>query len=226
MHHHLYCFNGCRFNTVILRILCRLLPFHQKLRISEWGPKSRFHPVSQGHGRHRLFVPIFKSTCAIFSVRSAEKTPSNCAGASAGLVSGPRTLKIVRTPISLRGPIAYFIARCNEDAKRKLMPTESRHSFILSAEMVILTPRASRTSALPHLLETDLLPCFATEAPAPAATNAVAVETLNVLLPSPPVPHVSTINDGCAGVIRCFISHYRCCTGNLINCFHLSYVMQ
>ena len=31
-------------------------------------------------------------------------------GAPAGLVSGPSTLKIVRTPISLRGPIACFIA--------------------------------------------------------------------------------------------------------------------
>jgi len=55
------------------------------------------------------------------------------------------------------------------------------------------TPRASRTSALPHLLEMDRLPCLATFAPAPAATRADAVEMLNVPVPSPPVPQVSII---------------------------------
>jgi len=37
----------------------------------------------------------------------------------------------------------------------------------------------------------ERLPCFATAAPAPAATNAAAVETLNVEIAPPPVPHVS-----------------------------------
>ena len=36
------------------------------------------------------------------------------------------------------------------------------------------------------------MPCFATPAPAAAATSAAAVEMLNVFAPSPPVPAVST----------------------------------
>src|SRR6185436_18644320 len=35
-------------------------------------------------------------------------------------------------------------------------------------------------------------PCFATGTPAPATTNAAAVETLSVVTVPPPVPHVST----------------------------------
>src|SRR5690606_13189308 len=54
------------------------------------------------------------------------------------------------------------------------------------------SPRASSTSALPQRLETARLPCLATTAPAAAATSAAAVEMLKVLLPSPPVPTMST----------------------------------
>src|SRR6185436_19176311 len=54
-----------------------------------------------------------------------------------------------------------------------------------------LTPRASTTSADPQRLETERFPCLATLSPAPATTNAVAVETLNVPDASPPVPAVS-----------------------------------
>ncbi len=53
-------------------------------------------------------------------------------------------------------------------------------------------PSCSSTSALPESDETARLPCFATPAPAAAATSAAAVEMLNVLPPSPPVPAVST----------------------------------
>ena len=42
------------------------------------------------------------------------------------------------------------------------------------------TPKASNTSALPHLDETDRPPCLATLTPALAATMALKVETLNV----------------------------------------------
>ena len=42
------------------------------------------------------------------------------------------------------------------------------------------TPSASKTSALPHWLETARLPCFATRTPAPASTIAAAVDTLKV----------------------------------------------
>ncbi len=46
------------------------------------------------------------------------------------------------------------------------------------------------------------LPCLATRTPAPAATNAVAVEMLKVPLVSPPVPQVSTSasRSGAAGI--------------------------
>jgi hypothetical protein len=57
---------------------------------------------------------------------------------------------------------------------------------------MIFTPAAASTSALPHCEETERLPCFATRTPAPAATNAAAVETLNERERSPPVPQVST----------------------------------
>ena len=46
----------------------------------------------------------------------------------AGFVSGPRTLKMVRMPISRRGPMAYFMAWCIMGAKRNPMPTSFRHS--------------------------------------------------------------------------------------------------
>ena len=55
-----------------------------------------------------------------------------------------------------------------------------------------MKPSASRTSADPDADETARLPCFATPAPAAAATSAAAVEMLIVLAPSPPVPAVST----------------------------------
>jgi hypothetical protein len=62
----------------------------------------------------------------------------------------------------------------------------------LSGVRLMLTPSASRTSALPDCDETDRPPCLATRAPAAAATNIAAVEMLKVWAPSPPVPQVST----------------------------------
>ena len=68
--------------------------------------------------------------------------------------------------------------------------------------MFKLTPTASSTSALPHLLVTERLPCFAIGTPAPQATKAAVVLTLKVLSRSPPVPHVSTVLPLTWGVIR------------------------
>ena len=61
-----------------------------------------------------------------------------------------------------------------------------------AASSVIRTPSASSTSAEPHCDVNERLPCFATDAPAPAATNAAAVEMLKVETAPPPVPQVST----------------------------------
>ena len=52
-------------------------------------------------------------------------------------------------------------------------------------------PSSESTSADPVKEETALFPCFATQIPLAAITIALIVEILNVLDPSPPVPHVS-----------------------------------
>ena len=72
------------------------------------------------------------------------------------------------------------------------MPTSFTQSATRSDGRSIVTPRADKTSALPHFEDTDRLPCFATVKPAPATTNAAADEMLKVWAQSPPVPHVST----------------------------------
>src|SRR5215470_2394753 len=77
------------------------------------------------------------------------------------------------------------------------MPTSATHRPTCSGDKLRFTPRVSTTSAEPQSeapLSPDIerLPCLATLSPAPATTNAVAVETLNVPEASPPVPHVST----------------------------------
>ena len=56
----------------------------------------------------------------------------------------------------------------------------------------MFTPKASITSADPHFEVRLRLPCLATRTPAPAVTNAEALEILKVPLASPPVPQVST----------------------------------
>ena len=93
---------------------------------------------------------------------------------------GPRILNTVLIPICLLGPMAYFIEECKRGAKRKPMPTSLRHPSTFSSGAVISIPKVFRQSALPQLLETDLFPCFATFAPAPAAIKAEMVEILKV----------------------------------------------
>ena len=99
---------------------------------------------------------------------------------------------MVLNPNSFLTAAACFIALCIKGAKRKPIPTSSIHRSTVGKEASILTPRYFKTSALPDLLETARLPCFATRTPAPATTNATVVEILNVSAPSPPVPQVST----------------------------------
>src|SRR5918995_3689439 len=73
--------------------------------------------------------------------------------------------------------------------KRKQML--GRHRETASGPTSSRPPRASSTSAEPHWLVAERLPCFATRQPAPAAMNAAVVDTLKVGRP-PPVPAVST----------------------------------
>src|SRR3954470_19073832 len=73
----------------------------------------------------------------------------------------------------------------------KPRPTSPTHEATSSGPRSIFTPKASRTSALPHALEAARLPCFATRAPAAAATIDESVEMLMLFERSPPVPTMS-----------------------------------
>ncbi len=71
-------------------------------------------------------------------------------------------------------------------------PSVSMDCAIRSGDCSSVNPSASSTSADPETELTARFPCFATAAPAAAATIAAAVEMLNVRAPSPPVPTTST----------------------------------
>ena len=77
-------------------------------------------------------------------------------------------------------------------ANMKPTPVSAMQVAIAPGFSIMLAPSASSTSALPDFDDTDRLPCFATRAPAAAATNIEAVEMLNVCAASPPVPTMST----------------------------------
>ena len=90
--------------------------------------------------------------------------------------------------------MACRMAVCNAGAKRNPIPISRMAAPTRSGGTSSETPSASRTSAEPHFDEIERLPCLAMCTPAPAATNAAAVEMLNVPEESPPVPQVSTSN--------------------------------
>ena len=110
--------------------------------------------------------------------------------APAGLVSGPRKLKIVRTASSLRTGTTKRVAPWWAGANMKPKPTSAMQRATASGLRSIRTPSASSTSAEPDRPVAERLPCLATAQPAPAAISAAVVETLNVGRP-PPVPAVS-----------------------------------
>src|SRR5437016_10363991 len=93
---------------------------------------------------------------------------------------------------SRRTGAACFIAGWKFGANRNVMHASRRTRAASPASRLMCTPRASSTSAEPQRDVNERLPCFATEAPAPAATNAAAVEILKVGTAPPPVPQVST----------------------------------
>ncbi len=118
--------------------------------------------------------------------------PTTWRRAPAGLVSGPRMLKTVRTPISRRGPMAWRMARWRRGAKRKPILASRMQRATVSTSASRLTPSSFKTSAEPLEEETARLPCLATLTPMPAATSAAVVDMLKVEASSPPVPQVST----------------------------------
>ncbi|MNV22938.1 hypothetical protein D3C71_1139350 [compost metagenome] len=124
--------------------------------------------------------------------RSGWNTPIRMLVAPTGLVSGPRMLKMVRTPISRRTGATTFIAGWCIGANMKPMPVSSMTRATCVGFNSITAPSASTASALPDLDDTLRLPCLATLAPAAATTNIEQVEMLKVCEPSPPVPTIST----------------------------------
>src|SRR5690554_6396414 len=74
----------------------------------------------------------------------------------------------------------------------KPTPTCSMQRATCSASRSRWMPATAKRSALPEEDETPRLPCLATCPPAAATTKLEAVETLNRLAPSPPVPTMST----------------------------------
>src|SRR4051794_18573324 len=138
-----------------------------------------------------LTAPSRASAPAIVSRKRASETPISCRLAPAGLVSGPRKLKIVRTASSLRTGTTKRVAPWWAGANMNPKPTCSMQRATASGVRSMRTPSASSTSAEPERPVALRLPCLATAQPAPAAISAAVVETLNVGLP-PPVPAVST----------------------------------
>ena len=107
------------------------------------------------------------------------------------MVSGPRMLKTVRKPSSLRMAPTYFIEVWYFWAKKKHMPASfsiSTHRFGLCW---MLMPSASWQSAVPHSDDAARLPCLATFTLPAAHTSAAEVEMLKLWALSPPVPTIS-----------------------------------
>src|SRR6266851_3210193 len=117
-------------------------------------------------------IPSSTSVADIRSIASAEKTPSTCACAPAGLVSGPSRLKTVREPINFRAGAAWRAAVCAACANRNPIPTSRMATPTRGQGRSTRTPSASSTSADPLRELAARLPCFATRAPAAAATTA------------------------------------------------------
>src|SRR5918994_23175 len=124
------------------------------------------------------------------SRNAGSEPPIPCRVAPAGLVSGPRKLKIVRTASSLRTGTTKRVAPWWAGANMNPKPACSMQRATASGARSIRTPSASRTSAEPDRPVAERLPCLATAHPAPAAMSAAVVETLKVWRP-PPVPAVS-----------------------------------
>src|SRR4051812_41206370 len=137
-----------------------------------------------------LRAPRRASAPAIVSRKPGSETPMTCRVAPAGLVSGPRKLKIVRTASSLRTGTTKRVAPWWAGANMKPKPTSSMQRATATGVRSMRTPSASSTSAEPDSPVAERLPCLATAQPAPAAISAAVVETLNVGRP-PPVPAVS-----------------------------------
>ena len=100
-------------------------------------------------------------------------------------------LNTVRKPSSLRMAPTYFMEVWYFWAKKKHIPASFSNSTHRAGLCWMLTPRASRQSAVPHWEEAARWPCLTTFTPPAAATRAEVVEMLKLWAPSPPVPTIS-----------------------------------
>ena len=75
------------------------------------------------------------------------------------------------------------------------MPTSSRRRRQSAGSSSMLTPSASRQSAVPQREEAARFPCFVTFTPSAAITSAAVVEILKECAPSPPVPTISSVSN-------------------------------
>src|SRR5215212_10450189 len=132
----------------------------------------------------------------------------SCRVAPAGLVSGPRKLKIVRTASSLRTGTTKRVAWWWAGANMNPKPTSRMHAATASGLRSMRAPSASRTSADPDRPVALRFPCLATGQPAAAAISAAVVETLNVGRP-PPVPAVSRRSSWVGGPITTGVASSR-----------------
>src|SRR3954452_11620836 len=137
-----------------------------------------------------LRAPRRASAPAMVSRKAGSETPISCRVAPAGLVSGPRKLKIVRTASSLRTGMTKRVAPWCAGANMNPKPTSEMQRATAVGWRSMRTPSASSRSAEPDSPVAERLPCLATAQPAPAAISAAVVETLKVGRP-PPVPAVS-----------------------------------
>mmetsp|Transcript_13536 Transcript_13536/g.32116 ORF Transcript_13536/g.32116 Transcript_13536/m.32116 type:complete len:262 (+) Transcript_13536:378-1163(+) len=137
-------------------------------------------------------LPTSRSAPAMRGSSSCPNTPMTALCAPAALVMGPRMLKHVRMPRRfLTGPTKRM-AGWLTGANMKAMPHFSTHLVTSAGGRLATTPSASRTSALPHALDTERFPALATVQPQAAASTTLAVEMLMVSAPSPPVPTMSS----------------------------------
>ncbi len=117
-------------------------------------------------------------------------------------------------PSSVSGGSTLHITGWNSGAYRKLIPISSIIRSAAAGVRLMLTPSASKTSALPDRLEIERLPCFATGMPAAAATMATAVEILKVERP-PPVPQVSIRSSDTFGLSATQLSRIACAIADI-----------
>ena len=134
------------------------------------------------------------SARAISSVSSGRGTPTICRRAPAGLVSGPSRLNAVRTPSSRRSAagVPHRRVEGRREEEREAGLGEAARSATARAGASMSTPSASKHVGAAAVARHRAVAVLGDpHAARRRRTIAAAVEMLNVLAPSPPVPQVS-----------------------------------